>query len=124
MLPRSQIRNGSSSTGICEPWSRCWPGHPKPESHRSQASHVRLWGGWFGEPENQLAVIEHLKLKNVGIVYNLHHGHGHIDDFAAALARMKPYLLCLNLNGMTRDGERRGPDAPFRRALGRDDEAR
>lgn len=31
-------------------------------------------GGWFGEPENQLAVIDALKLKNVGIVYNLHHG--------------------------------------------------
>ena len=37
---------------------------------------------------------------HVGIVYNLHHGHHHIRDFAAWLKRMKPYLLCLNLNGM------------------------
>src|SRR5262245_28545890 len=38
-------------------------------------------GGWFGEPENQIAVIEALKLKNVGIVYNQHHGHDHLARF-------------------------------------------
>jgi hypothetical protein len=61
-------------------------------------------GGWGGEPENLVAVCQALRVKHqanhVGIVYNLHHGHGHVDDFAAALARMKHYLLCLNLNGM------------------------
>src|SRR5438132_3325876 len=39
-------------------------------------------GGWFGEPENQLAIIERLRadgVSNVGIVYNLHHGHDHLD---------------------------------------------
>jgi hypothetical protein len=36
----------------------------------------------------------------VGIVYNFHHGHGHIEDFAEVMAAMKPYLLCLNINGM------------------------
>jgi quinoprotein glucose dehydrogenase len=65
-------------------------------------------GGWFGEPENQLAVIERLKLPNVGIVYNLHHGHDHLDRFKPALERMKPHLICLNLNGMTRGGDRTG----------------
>jgi len=69
-------------------------------------------GGWGGEPRNLVAVCEHLRQQHdaahVGIVYNLHHGHGHIDDFAESLARMQPYLLCLNLNGMTRDGEQRG----------------
>jgi hypothetical protein len=69
-------------------------------------------GGWGGEPENLIAVCEYLRqhhgLKNVGIVYNLHHGHDHVDRFPQALAEMKPYLLCLNLNGMTRDGERLG----------------
>ena len=64
-------------------------------------------GGWFGEPENQLAVIEELNLPNVGIVYNLHHGHDHLDRFAAALAQMKPHLLALNLNGMVAGGDRR-----------------
>src|SRR5581483_1154547 len=69
-------------------------------------------GGWGGEPDNLVAVCKLLRDQHnaghVGIVYNMHHGHGHIDDFAAALDKMKPYLLCLNLNGMTRDGDRRG----------------
>ena len=65
-------------------------------------------GGWGGEPENLAAVCkvlrEQYKAEHIGIVYNLHHGHGHIDDFGTALARMKPYLLCLNLNGMSAKG--------------------
>ena len=65
-------------------------------------------GGWFGEPENQLAVIDRLKLPNVGIVYNLHHGHDHLDRFPKLLAAMKPHLMCLNLNGMVRGGDRAG----------------
>jgi putative heme-binding domain-containing protein len=68
-------------------------------------------GGWFGEPENEVAVIERLKgqgIANVGLVYNLHHGHGHLDRFPRLLEQMKPYLLALNLNGMDRDGERHG----------------
>jgi putative heme-binding domain-containing protein len=65
-------------------------------------------GGWFGEPENQIAIIEELKLPNVGLVYNLHHGHDHLDRFTALLAKMLPNLWCLNLNGMVRDGEAQG----------------
>jgi sugar phosphate isomerase/epimerase len=68
-------------------------------------------GGWFGQPENQIAVIERLKqegVTNVGLVYNQHHGHEHLDRFAELLERMKPYLLVLNLNGMTRDGDKAG----------------
>jgi len=69
-------------------------------------------GGWGGEPENMVAICELLRTKhtatNVGIIYNQHHGHDHVDRFAAALAAMKPHLLCLNLNGMTRDGDKRG----------------
>jgi len=61
-------------------------------------------GGWGGEPENMVAVCEWLRKNtqndHVGIVYNFHHGHGHISDFSEVLARMKSYLLCLNLNGM------------------------
>jgi sugar phosphate isomerase/epimerase len=62
-------------------------------------------GNWFGEPENQIAIIERLRrdgVTNVGIVYNLHHGHAQLDRFPALLAQMKPYLLALNLNGMSR----------------------
>ena len=65
-------------------------------------------GGWFGEPENQIAIIETLKLKNVGIVYNLHHGHEHLQQFQELLKKMQPYLMALNLNGMTKDGEKLG----------------
>ncbi len=65
-------------------------------------------GGWFGEPENQLAIIESLKMPNVGIVYNLHHGHGHLSRFAELLEKMKPSLLALNLNGMDPEGEANG----------------
>lgn len=61
-------------------------------------------GGWSGEPANMVAVCEYLrsnhKADHVGIVYNLHHGHDHIADFGSQLKLMKPYLLCLNLNGM------------------------
>lgn len=62
-------------------------------------------GGWGGEPENLVAVCELLRQQggadHVGIVYNLHHGHEHLDRFEQALARMQPYLLCVNLNGMS-----------------------
>ena len=61
-------------------------------------------GGWGGEPENMVAVcqwlLNNVGADNVGIVYNLHHGHEHIEDFDKIMAMMKPYLLCLNLNGM------------------------
>lgn len=65
-------------------------------------------GGWFGEPENQLAILDALHLSNVGIVYNLHHGHEHLDRFPELLKKMKPHLLALNLNGMVKGGDRTG----------------
>ena len=68
-------------------------------------------GGWFGEPENQLAIIARLRetgVTNVGIVYNWHHGHQHLDRFPTLLAQMRPHLLAVNLNGMVRDGDRNG----------------
>ncbi|MGV3531802.1 MAG: DUF6797 domain-containing protein [Chthoniobacteraceae bacterium] len=67
-------------------------------------------GGWFGQPDNQIAIIERLQkdgIRNVGIVYNLHHAHDELDRFAVLLGRMKPHLLALNLNGMTRDGDKK-----------------
>ena len=87
-----------------------------PTVERTQQMNCQLGlynhGGWGGEPENLVAVCEFLRrrhdARHVGIVYNLHHAHNRIDDFAADLQLMKRYLICLNLNGMTRDGERRG----------------
>lgn len=68
-------------------------------------------GAWFGEPENQIEIIERLRkdgVRNVGIVYNQHHGHDHIERFAKLLQKMKPYLIALNLNGMTPRGDKVG----------------
>jgi hypothetical protein len=81
-------------------------------------------GGWFGEPENQIAIIERLTrdgVSNVGIVYNQHHGHDHLDRFAELMSKMKPYLLALNLNGMTRGGDRSGKKI-LRLGAGEEDE--
>jgi sugar phosphate isomerase/epimerase len=65
-------------------------------------------GGWFGEPENEIAIIDRLRregITNVGMVYNLHHGHEHLGRFPELLAKMKPHLLALNLNGMNPGGD-------------------
>lgn len=67
--------------------------------------------GWFGEPANQVQVIERLQKNghaNVGSVYNFHHGHGHLADFERHFKTLKPHLLALNLNGMVRDGDKAG----------------
>ncbi|MEN3942330.1 LamG-like jellyroll fold domain-containing protein [Prosthecobacter sp. SYSU 5D2] len=65
-------------------------------------------GNWYGEPENALAIVRALKkqgITNVGLVYNLHHGHGHLDRLEKLLPKMLPHLLCLNLNGMDVAGD-------------------
>jgi hypothetical protein len=64
-------------------------------------------GGWFGEPDNQIAIIEALKksgIKNVGIVYNFHHGHQHVTKFPDLARSMAPYLMTVNVNGMRAGG--------------------
>lgn len=63
-------------------------------------------GGWFGEPENQLAIVDAVKAPNVGMVYNFHHSHEHFDRLKTLFPRMAPHLLCVNLNGMTPGGEK------------------
>ena len=68
-------------------------------------------GSWFGEPENMVAIAEALKrdgVTNVGIVYNLHHGHEHLARFTGALRLMLPHLICVNLNGMIAGGDAKG----------------
>jgi hypothetical protein len=45
---------------------------------------------------------------NVGIVYNLHHGHHQLDRFPMLLQQMRPHLVALNLNGMVKDGDKIG----------------
>ena len=84
---------------------------PMVERTKTLACKLGLYnhGGWGGEPANLVAVCKYLrqhhKAKHVGIVYNLHHGHGHITDFEKSLKIMQPYLHCLNLNGMNDDAQ-------------------
>ncbi|MGV3763324.1 sugar phosphate isomerase/epimerase family protein [Parapedobacter sp.] len=61
-------------------------------------------GGWFGEPENQIAIIEHLGMDNVGMVYNFQHGRHHIHRFPEFYPKIQKYLLCINLVGLA-DGD-------------------
>ena len=68
-------------------------------------------GGWFGEPENQLAILERLRVAgatNVGLVYNFHHGHDHLDRFAEFWPKIQRHVLAVNLNGMIADGDKVG----------------
>jgi sugar phosphate isomerase/epimerase len=61
-------------------------------------------GDWFGEPDNQIRIIEKSGLNDVGIIYSFHHAHSQIKDFPARLDRMMPYLKAININGMKVDG--------------------
>ncbi len=87
---------------------------PVVERTRKAGCQLTLYnhGGWAGEPENMAAVARVLREQHgaahVGVVYNLHHGHDHLDRFPAALKQMIPYLHCLNLNGMVAGGDKKG----------------
>ena len=60
--------------------------------------------GWYGEPENELAVLQAVDMPNVGLVYNFHHGQAQIDRFPAFLPKILPHLLAVNINGMKKEG--------------------
>ncbi len=55
---------------------------------------------WFGEPDNQLAIIAKLKMKNIGIVYNFNHAQDQIESFPEFFPRILPHLIALNLAGL------------------------
>lgn len=62
--------------------------------------------GWFGAPDNEVAVIERLKqngIEGVGMVYNFSHGHGDIGDFSGIWKRIQPYVVAVNVSGMVAD---------------------
>ncbi len=61
-------------------------------------------GDWFGEPANQVRVIEKLPEFQIGIIYNFHHAHEQIDRLQEIIDVMKPYLWVVNLNGMRKEG--------------------
>ncbi|MDQ1296806.1 MAG: hypothetical protein QG611_785 [Bacteroidota bacterium] len=61
-------------------------------------------GGWGGQPVNLVETIKRVKSDNVGIVYNFHHAHEHLGMMPEAFNIMVPYLFCVNLNGMNKEG--------------------
>ncbi|HLT71748.1 MAG TPA: hypothetical protein VKZ75_03820 [Cyclobacteriaceae bacterium] len=61
-------------------------------------------GDWFGEPGNQVKIIEKLGTGDVSIVYNFHHARHQVERFPELLQMMMPYLSTINLNGMRPDG--------------------
>lgn len=63
-------------------------------------------GGWIGVTDNQIAIIECLKLsgvRNVGIIYQFIHAHDEVEettDFPAVWKKLKPYVLAVNVTGL------------------------
>tara|TARA_R110002049_G_scaffold18043_3_gene69426 strand:+ start:11528 stop:12409 length:882 start_codon:yes stop_codon:yes gene_type:complete len=61
-------------------------------------------GGWFGKPENQIKIIEALPKETIGIIFNFHHAHEDLENYSKNIKTLLPYLWCVNLNGMKKDG--------------------
>ena len=61
-------------------------------------------GGWFGEPKNQIKIINALPNEELGIVYNFHHAHEQIEVFPELVTMMLPFLWNVNLNGLRKEG--------------------
>jgi sugar phosphate isomerase/epimerase len=61
-------------------------------------------GGWFGEPDNLVRIVESAGPDKLRIVYNFHHGHHQAEDFQENLEKMLPYLSTININGMRLEG--------------------
>jgi sugar phosphate isomerase/epimerase len=80
--------------------------HYLAEQTRNIACSLALYGngGWTGDPENQLRLVQQAKLRGVGIVYNFEHAHDHLDRFHAVYPKLVPYLRATNLSGIRKDG--------------------
>ncbi|NNF35202.1 MAG: TIM barrel protein [Saprospiraceae bacterium] len=60
--------------------------------------------GWFGNPLNQVRIIEELNDDSITIVYNFHHAHEYVDDFPEIVKKIRPHLSWVNLNGVKKEG--------------------
>lgn len=60
--------------------------------------------GWFGNPLNQVEIIERLPQDSLKMVYNFHHAHDYLDEFPEIANKMTPYLSYVNINGVKREG--------------------
>ena len=61
-------------------------------------------GGWFGKPENQIKIIESLPNETIGVIFNFHHAHDDLENYSKNIKMLLPYLWCVNLNGMKKEG--------------------
>lgn len=61
-------------------------------------------GGWFGNPNNLVKIIETLSGKEIGIIFNFHHAHDLLGNYEAMVKNMAPHLWAVNLNGMNPGG--------------------
>jgi len=60
-------------------------------------------GDWFGDPLNQIAIIDKLN-RDIGLIYNFHHAHDQLDGYPDLMKKIQPYLWVVNLNGMVPAG--------------------
>lgn len=56
--------------------------------------------GWYGEPENQLAIIDSLNMPNIGMVYNFHHAEDQVSRFSEFYPKILPHLLAITVSGL------------------------
>ena len=61
-------------------------------------------GGWFGNPKNQLRIIEDITKSDLGVIFNFHHAHDTLEIYSEHIKKLLPYLWCVNLNGMKAEG--------------------
>jgi len=60
--------------------------------------------GWFGNPMNQIKILEQLGDKEITLAYNFHHSHDYVDKFDRVASAIVPHLSYVNLNGVKKDG--------------------
>jgi sugar phosphate isomerase/epimerase len=60
--------------------------------------------GWFGNPHNQIKIIELLPKDSLKMVYNFHHAHDYLNEFHEIAKKIKPHLAHVNINGMRQGG--------------------
>lgn len=59
-------------------------------------------GGWFGDPRNQINIINTLPEIEMGIIYNFHHGYDQVDLIPPLIPEMLPYLYSVNISGLVK----------------------
>lgn len=61
-------------------------------------------GGWFGNPDNLIQIIEALPDLNLQLVYNFHHAHQDLEAYVDIIKKIAPHLASVNINGMRKEG--------------------